>query len=49
MNKTTKKLLGTFKDKAARNFFKDMMVSAQLSYEAAKKKALSSKKESDNS
>lgn len=49
MTKTTKKLLATFKDKTARNFFKDMMVSAQLSYEAAKKKALSSKKESDNS
>ena len=49
MAKTTKKLLATFKDKTARNLFKDMMISAQISHAAAKKKALSSKKESKES
>ena len=49
MKKTTKKLLATFTDKAQRNFFKDMMVSAQISFEANKKKSLTSKKESENS
>jgi hypothetical protein len=49
MAKETKKLLATFTDKAQRNFFKKMMINAQVSYEANKKKSLSSKKESDNS
>lgn len=49
MDKTTKKLLSTFSNKAERNHFKKMMIDAQVSYEAAKKKALSSKKESEQS
>lgn len=49
MDKTTKKLLSTFSNKAERNYFKTMMIDAQVSYEAAKKKALSSKKESEQS
>lgn len=49
MAKETKKLLSTFINKAERNFFKKMMIDAQVSYEAAKKKALSSKKESEQS
>ena len=49
MAKETKKLLSTFTNKAERNFFKKMMIDAQVSYEAAKKKALSSKKESEQS
>ena len=49
MAKPTKKLLSTFTNKAERNHFKKMMIDAQVSYEAAKKKALSSKKESEQS
>lgn len=49
MAKPTKKLLSTFTNKAERNYFKKMMINAQVSYEAAKKKALSSKKESEQS
>jgi hypothetical protein len=49
MAKPTKKLLSTIYDKEARRLFKKAMIEAQVSYEAAKKKALSSKKESDNS
>lgn len=49
MAKPTKKLLATFTNKAERNFFKKMMINAQVSYEANKKKALSSKKESEQS
>ena len=49
MAKPIKKLLATIYDKEARRLFKKAMISAQVSYEAAKKKALTSKKESDNS
>jgi hypothetical protein len=49
MAKPTKKLLATFTDKVARGLFKKAMIDAQVSYEAAKKKALSSKKESEQS
>ena len=49
MAKPTKKLLSTFTNKTERNHFKKMMIDAQVSYEAAKKKALSSKKESEQS
>ncbi len=49
MAKPTKKLLSTFTNKEERNIFKKMMIDAQVSYEAAKKKALSSKKESEQS
>jgi hypothetical protein len=47
MTKQTKKLLSTFTDKAARKAFKDAMIGAELDYAAAKKKALSSKKEKE--
>lgn len=49
MAKETKKLLSTFENKAERSFFKKMMIDAQVTYEANKKKALSSKKESEQS
>lgn len=49
MDKPTKQLLSTIYDKEARRLFKKAMISAQVSYEAAKKKSLSSKKGSDNS
>lgn len=47
--KPTKKLLSTIYDKEARRLFKNAMIDAQVSYEANKKKALSSKKESEHS
>lgn len=45
MSKPTKKLLAAFTDKAQRKAFKDAMIRAELDQAAAKKKALSSKKD----
>ena len=47
MSKPIKKILATILDKDARNAFKKAMISAELDYAAAKKKALSSKKEKE--
>ena len=47
MAKPIKKILSTILDPVERKIFKDAMISAQLDYEAAKKKSLTSKKEKD--
>ena len=47
MSKPTKKLLATIQDKEQRRLFKIAMIGAELDYAAAKKKALTSKKEKE--
>ena len=49
MSKPTKKLLATIKDKALRKAFKDAMIGAEVDYAANKKKALTSKKDKEQS
>ena len=44
MAKPTKKILSTILDKEERRLFKKAMIEAQVDYEAAKKKAMTSKK-----
>jgi hypothetical protein len=48
MSKPTKKLLATIQDKEERRLFKIAMIGAELDYAAAKKKALTSKKEKES-
>ena len=47
MAKPIKKILSTILDPVERKIFKDAMISAQLDYEAAKKKSLTSKREKE--
>jgi hypothetical protein len=47
LSKPIKKILATILDKEERRLFKNAMISAELDYAAAKKKALTSKKEKE--
>jgi len=47
MAKPIKKILSTILDPVERKIFKNAMIEAQLDYEAAKKKALTSKKDKE--
>lgn len=47
MDKSVKRVLSTILDPVERKIFKDSMIEAQLDFEAAKKKMLSSKKEKE--
>ena len=47
MQKPIKRILSTILDPVERKIFKDSMIDAQLDFEAAKKKMLSSKKEKE--
>jgi hypothetical protein len=47
LSKPIKKILSTILDKEERRLFKNVMISAELDYAAAKKKMLTSKKEKE--